>query len=233
MKYYVLFFVLIFTSCTPNEAINAGIFKIFFLLLAVGLSILIKNYFQSKEDSKIYEFQAVNEEKKEIIIDQQENLEYVKSENITECFEVKSIYWRPAATGILGLICLISFSLLGEPIVGILFLIFWVGLAIYMNKEWKQTHQEYSAINLYPDRIELLPIYPDTAKTIFFNEVKGIKLRSIYEPGKYGIQSKTGCDLIFINSSNQDIFSFDYTQFKNSSRLKTSLFSVLKEFKEC
>jgi hypothetical protein len=226
MRILLFFFPIVLTSCSSDDASNSRFMKTIILIVAAGISILIKNYIQSRQKNRTYEVQGANEEPKQN--NPQETLEFYKSENgYNEYFEAKSIYWRPIATCVFGIIFLLYFSLVGYPLVGFLLLIFWVGIGMYMNKEFKETHQVYRSLNLQPDRIILLLKNSEEPIEINFHDIKSLRLEDIYESGAHGIQSKTGCDLILMDVNNKEIISFDYTQFKNSFRLKTLLFKKM------
>ena len=231
MRNLYLFIPILLTSCNTNDHLSSRlIMKPIILALVAGISVLIKNYVDSKQQKKSFEVKVAEKDSNdyEIVAEKEQPIITPNSVNIIQKhFGAKHIYWRPIVVGVLGLICIIIFSSLGEILIGFLFFLFFIGIAIYMNKEFKETHQEYHSIDIHSDRITLLPKSTDVPIEIIFQEIKSVRLENIYESGAYGIYSKTGCNIIFINKRDKDFFSFDYTHFENSSKLKNHLFNNL------
>jgi hypothetical protein len=70
--------------------------------------------------------------------------------------------------------------------------------------------------------LSLLPI-----THILIEDVKNIRMESIYEEGNYGIQHKMGTNIVFMNAESKKYFSFDYTLFENHTILKKLLLDKL------
>ena len=114
------------------------------LALVAGISVLIKNYVDSKQQKKSFEVKVAEKDPNdyEIVAEKEQPVITPNSVNIIQKhYGAKHIYWRPIVVGVLGLICIIIFSSLGEILIGFLFFLFFIGIAIYMNKEFKETHQ--------------------------------------------------------------------------------------------
>jgi hypothetical protein len=226
MRILLLFFPILLTSCSTNDASSSRFMKIIILFLVAGLSILIKNYIQSRQKNRVYELHAVNDEQKQH--NPQETIEHHKNEIILiEQFGPKLLFLKPIMVVLLGVIFMVFLILIGAPsLVSICSLILFVVGAYFVNRDLRR-RQEYSSVSLYSNRLILRSVSSDTPIEILFEDVKNIRMESIYEEGNYGIQHKMGTNIVFMNAESKKFFSFDYTLFENHTKLKKLLLDKL------
>jgi hypothetical protein len=222
MRILLLFFPILLASCTTSDASSSRFMKIIILFLVAGLSILIKNYVQSRQKNRIYEVQAVNVEQKQH--DPQETIDHQKSENILiEQFGPKDFFLRPILVILGGSIFMAFLIAIGAP--------FWVSFgalilsvvgAYFVNRDLRR-RIEYSLVSFYSDRLVFKSVSSNTSKEILFHDVKQFRMVNIYEDGNYGIQHKMGTNMIFMDAESKAFFSFDYTLLENHTKFKKLL----------
>jgi hypothetical protein len=226
MRTLLLFFPILLTSCTASDASSARFVKIIILFLIAGASILIKNYVQSRQKNRVYEVQAVGEQKQR---DPIETIGYQKSENILiEQFGPKDFFLRPILIVLGGTIFMAFLITIGAPLwISFGMLILFIVGAYFVNRDLRR-RIEYSLVSLYSDRLVLKSVSSNTSKEILFHDVKNIRMVNIYEDGNYGIQHKMGTNMIFMDTESKAFFSFDYTLLENHTKFKKLLLEKMR-----